>query len=250
MERRIAGLGRVEQAPRVPLPVPRRVVERPHPNTPAYDQFGGGYPTPFNDWTSWTSTFNPLIRPEWIFNMPTPPRIGSEPRHGGPITNIPVRFGTFRNVPFFKAEFKLRDPPRYPEWPCGAPFFKFTAQTKDDQRKSQMWPHVPANNYGDVPVVLSRYLRVLPWALPSGTYIQARERRLPKHYVPNTHQIHPRAMYYEPGTKPGLQERVVKDEQWFGVKGLGETTTPFNWGLLAAVLAVPGALWALKHWKK
>ena len=256
-EKRIAGLGQVVTPLRKPLPTSRVVIEPAHPDTPAYD-FGGSWPTPFNDWTGWTSIFTPLAKPQWIYNMPDPPRIGSFTKRGGPILPKTVKYGTFRDVPFFKAIRELKEPPwkGYPLYPDRsapnrpggiATHFRVLRETNDTNRVSQMWPHIPAGNHGDVPAIMPAYLRVLPNVLPSGTYIQARVRRQPRHYIPNTHQIDPRAVKFELGTKPGFQEANRPDEVWTAANGLGEWKGGWDWCTLLTIPCAVWAIWELKN---
>lgn len=270
-ERRIAGLGnacacvdknackcanqlKVDHAPRIPVPIMRRVVQPAHPDTVAYS-FAGSLPSPFDDPFGWTSTLTPLAKPSWVFpNIPAAPRIGTGPRHGGPIGKQQVRFGTYGNAPFFAAPFKLKKKPwNYPTWPCASSQFRFVGKTRDDTQKGQMWPHVAAGSAGDVPIVFGQYLRVLPWALPSGTYVNARMRRQPRYSIPNVHQIDPRAMKYDPGTKPGLAERTVTDEQIYGVRGLGDTEVkPWykDFGILAGLATLGLTIIMVKQGKR
>lgn len=275
MDFRIAGLGdavvpsttlsapRVVQALRRPVTQQLRPIVPAHPDTPAYE-FGGGWPTPFNDWTDWVSTLTPLAQPSWFWytSKPVPP--GQRPRQGGAITPVRKQFATFRNTPFFAAEFTPRDTTKYySTWPNrrainapgGAPdtHFRVNLRTRDDEREVPMWPHVPAATYGDVPVVISRFGRVLPRVLPSGRYIQARERRYPREIIPNPHLQHPNVISYNRGVKPGLSE-PTPGEKWIGVSGMQygaigsvgqlENEKPIWTNIVMLLLTIPGAILA------
>lgn len=290
---RIAGVGEAVAAPKLTAPpsqltiktarsVPTQKVVQlagrpvssglrpmPHPDTPAYE-FGGGMPTLFDNWTGWTSTLSPLIRPEWFWLTSPGVPISQRPREGGLIGPVKKRYATYRNTPFFAAEFVPRDSVKhYSTWPnrrqINAPgnapdtHFRVNLRTRDDEHEVPMWPHVPAATYGDVPVVISRFARTLPRVLPSGRYIQARERRYPRTVIPTPRLQHPDAIAYKRDLKPGMSQ-PTEGEKWIGVSGmqygaigaLGESSgEKINWANIAMLLlAIPGAILAWDTLKK
>lgn len=196
-----------------------RSIKYSHADTAAYE-WGGGVPTPFDDWRDWQGIFRSgPIRPEWYYNVTTPPGIALQTagRAHAPtaVSPGPARYAQYRNVPYFAAEQIMpTDPPRIPTWPhrtapfvAGgvAPIFRIIGDAKP-QQQAPMWPHLPAGQSGDVPVIVGRYLRALQWEMPSGVYPVSRKAYFPRQYQSNPHQVTSQAMYYTRGARPGLLE--------------------------------------------
>lgn len=275
MERRIAGLGQVPRQ----APVSSRVgtqnppVIHGHPDTPAYE-FGGGWPTPFNDWRDWQGVLTPLAQVDWYYYGPRRIPISKRGRAGGEIKEQQAKFMTARNGPFFAAEMQLRTTTpgeHMPLWPNRtaslmpgngpAPMFRVIQSTKDDRRTKARWPHVLAVQAGDQVLVDNHFLKDRQRVMPSGRYIQARERRYPRDVIPNPHMYDPNAVQYERGIKPGLED-PTPGETWTAVSGLqlgnlggalGDAEPPKKetpWLAVMALLSVPGALLAWKELAK
>ena len=254
----------------VTTPNPARGVVHDHPDTPAYE-FGGGWPTPFDDTRDWQGIHIPLAPVSWYYYGSKPTPISRRGRAGGVIGEQKRRYLTARNTPFFAAEMKLRDPTpgrTMPTWPDRrasmlpgggpAPFFRVWQSTTDDRREKSRWPHLPAVQAGDQVLVANQFLKDRQRVMPSGRFIQARTRYYPRKVIPNPHMYDPNAVEYVRVIKPGLED-PTPGETWVPVSGLGmgrigqvePQPSKVDWAkVLMVALSIPPALFAWQQWKR